>query len=60
LLHAFVDLFFTPNTAFFPQRLIVVCQEGFVATVGHVEDVPPGKNKYLRSEGESIKKFPDK
>jgi hypothetical protein len=35
-----------------------VGQEGFVVTVGHVEDAPLRKNKYLRSEGESIKKFP--
>ena len=34
-----------------------VGQEGFVVTVGYVEDAAPRKNKYLRSEGESIKKF---
>jgi hypothetical protein len=35
-----------------------VGQEGFVVTLGYVEEAAPRKNKYLRSEGESIKKFP--
>jgi hypothetical protein len=35
-------------------------QGGCAATVGACRRMPLGTNKYWRSEGESIKKFPDK